>query len=257
MHFHLPEIDEFAHLNSPIHSWDARIKIVSLLGLIISVVLLNKVLLAFFGLSFCIILVFISKIPLRFLFAYLKWVLLFALFFAIIMPLTVSGNDIASFYFLSVSKEGILLALLIVLRATSAALLVFLMIGTAKLSVTMKALDELKVPNKLISIFMFAYRYIFIFIEELEKMFTAAKARAFKEKTNIQTLKIVGFILGMLFVKSYERSRRVYSAMLARGYTGRLKILHELRLGRWDFIKGFIILGFAILLQLLAYQFRQ
>jgi len=173
------------------------------------------------------------------------------------MPLTVSGNDIASFYFLSVSKEGILLALLIVLRATSAALLVFLMIGTAKLSVTMKALDELKVPNKLISIFMFAYRYIFIFIEELEKMFTAAKARAFKEKTNIQTLKIVGFILGMLFVKSYERSRRVYSAMLARGYTGRLKILHELRLGRWDFIKGFIILGFAILLQLLAYQFRQ
>jgi cobalt/nickel transport system permease protein len=223
----------------------------------ISVVLLNKVVPALLGFSFGIILLFISRMPLRFLFAYLKWVLLFGLFFAIIMPLTVSGDEIARFYFLSVSKQGSLLALLIVLRATSAALLVFLMIGTAKLPVTMKALDELKVPNKLIQIFMFAYRYIFIFIEELEKMFTAAKARAFKEKTNLQTLRIVGFILGMLFVRSYERSRRVYNAMLARGYTGRLKILHEFHLGRWDCIKGVIILGAAILLQLLAYQFRQ
>ena len=252
MHLHLPEIDEFAHLNSPIHLWDARIKIVSLLSLIISIVLLNEVWLAFLGFSFCVILIFISKIPLWFLFAYLKWVLLFVLFFAIIMPLTVPGDEIASFYFLSVSKKGIELALLIALRATSAVLLVFPMIGTAKLSVTMKALGELKVPNKLIQMLMFTYRYIFIFIEELERMFTAAKARAFKEKTNLQTLKTVGFVLGMLFVKSYERSRRVYNAMLARGYTGRLKILYEFNLGRKDFIKGFIIIGFAIFLQVLV-----
>ena len=251
---HLLEIDEFACINSPIHSWDARIKIVSLLSLMISIVLLNEVLLAFLGLLFCIILVFVSKMPFRFLFAYLRWLLLFMLFFAVIMPLTVSGDEIASFYFLSVSKEGVLLALLIVLRATSAALLVFLMIGTAKLSVTMKALGELKVPNKLIQMFMFAYRYIFIFIEELEKMFTAAKVRAFKEKTNLQTLKTVGNIVGMLFVKSCERARRVYNAMLARGYTGRLKMLHEFDLCRKDFFKGFIIIAFAILLQVFVFH---
>jgi len=171
------------------------------------------------------------------------------------MPLTVSGDEIASFYFLSVSKEGIELAFLIALRATSAVLLIFPMIGTAKLSVTMKALGELKVPNKLIQMFIFAYRYIFIFIDELERMFTAAKARAFKEKTNLQTLKTVGNIVGMLFVRSYDRSRRVYNAMLARGYTGRLKIFHEFDLCGTDLLKGFIIIGLAILLQVLAYQF--
>lgn len=252
---HLPEIDEFAHLNSPIHSWDPRIKIVTLLSLIVSIVLLNEVWLAFLGFLFCIILVFVSKIPFRFLFAYLRWLLLFVLFFSVIMPLTVPGEEIASFYFLSISKQGVKLAILIALRAISAVLLVFPMMGTAKLSVTMKALCELKVPNKLIQMFTFAYRYIFIFIGELERMLKAAKARAFKEKTNLQTLKTVGNIIGMLFVRSYERSRRVYNAMLARGYTGELKIIHEFNLCSKDLVKGFIVIGFAILLQVLAYQF--
>ncbi|MBC8233550.1 cobalt ECF transporter T component CbiQ [bacterium] len=253
MHLHLPEIDEFAHLNSPIHSWDARVKIISLLCLIISIVLLDKILPALFGLFFCIILVFISRIPLRFLFAYLRWAILFSLFFVIIMPLTVEGDEIAKFYFLSISRNGIELGFLIALRALSAVLLIFPMVGTSKFIVTMKALQDLKIPDKLIQMVMFSYRYIFIFIEEVERMFTAAKARAFHEKTNLHTLRTVGFILGMLFVRSYERAKRVYDAMLARGYTGELKIIHEFDLGSIDFVKGFIIIVVAILLQVTGY----
>ena len=253
MHLHLPEIDEFAHLNSPIHSWDARVKIISLLCLIISIVLLDKILLALLGLSFCIILVFISRIPIRFLFAYLRWALLFSLFFVIIMPLTVEGDEIAKFYFLSISRNGIELGFLIALRALSAVLLIFPMVGTSKFIVTMKALQDLKIPDKLIQMVVFAYRYIFIFTEEIERMFTAAKTRAFQEKTNLHTLRTAGFILGMLFVRSYERARRVYDAMLARGYTGELKILHEFNLCSKDFVKAGIIIIAAILLQVAGY----
>ena len=253
MHLHLPEIDEFAHLKSPIHSWDARVKIVSLLCLIISIVLLDKILPAILGFSFCVMLVFISRMPIRFLFAYLRWAFLFSLFFVIIMPLTVEGDEIAKFYFLSISRDGIELGFLIALRAISAVLLVFPMVGTAKFVVTMKALQNLKIPDKLIQMVVFAYRYIFIFIEEVERMFTAAKARAFQEKTDMHTLRTVGFILGMLFVRSYERARRVYDAMLARGYTGNLKILHEFNLCSKDFIKGFVIIVMAILLQVAGY----
>ena len=253
MHLHLPEIDEFAHLNSPIYSWDARVKIVSLLCLIISIVLLDKILPALLGFAFCVILVFISRIPLRFLFAYLRWALLFSLFFVIIMPLTVEGNEIAKFYFLSISRDGIELGILIALRAISAVILIFPMVATSKFAVTMKALQSLKIPDKLIQMVMFSYRYIFIFTEEIERMFTAAKARAFQEKTNLHTLRTVGFILGMLFVRSYERARRVYDAMLARGYTGNLKILHEFNLCRKDLVKGFIIIVVAVLLQVISY----
>ena len=110
---HLQEIDEFAHLNSPIHSWDTRIKIISLLSLIFSLVLLDKFLPALLGLSCGIILLSLSRLPLRFVFAYLKWVVLFALFFVIIMPLTVTGEEIATLYFLRVSKAGVDLGLLI------------------------------------------------------------------------------------------------------------------------------------------------
>ena len=252
MHLHLPEIDEFAHLNSPIHSWDARVKIVSLLCLVISIVLLDKILLVLSGFFFCVILVFISRIPIRFLFAYLRWALFFSLFFVIIMPLTVEGDEI-KFYFLSISRDGIELGFLIALRAISAVMIIFPMVGTSKFVVTMKALQNLKIPDKLIQMVVFAYRYIFIFIEEVERMFTAAKTRAFQEKTNLHTLRTVGFILGMLFVRSYERAMRVHDAMLARGYTGNLKILHEFNLCSKDFVKGFIIIVVAILLQVAGY----
>ena len=253
MHLHLPDIDEFAHLNSPIHSWDARVKIVSLLCLIISIVILDKILPALLGFSLCVILAFISRIPFRFLFAYLRWVIFFALFFVIIMPLTVAGDEIARFYFLSISKDGIELGFLIALRAISVAMIIFPMVGTSRFAVTMKALQNLKIPDKLIQMVVFAYRYIFIFIEEIERMFTAARVRAFREKTDLNTLRTVGFILGMLFVLSYERAKRVYDAMLARGYTGNLKILHEFNLCFRDFVKGFIIVALAILLQVVAY----
>jgi len=46
---HLPEIDKFAHLKSPLHSWDARVKIVSISTLILSIVLLEDIRVAFLG----------------------------------------------------------------------------------------------------------------------------------------------------------------------------------------------------------------
>jgi len=253
---HLQEIDEFAHLNSPIHSWDARVKIVSLLSLIFSIVLLDEFLPALLGFALCIMLLSLSRLPFRFMFAYLRWVFLFAMFFVIIMPLTVPGDEIATFHFFRASKEGVKLALMIALRAISAVLIILPMAGTSRFTITMKALQTLKVPDKLVQMLMFAYRYIFIFIEELERMLIAARARAFKEKTNLHTLRTTGFILGMLFVRSYERSKRVYEAMLARGYTGNLKILHEFNLCGKDFIKGFIVVAAAILLQFVGYLFN-
>jgi len=169
------------------------------------------------------------------------------------MPLTVKGDEIAKFYFLSISRNGFKLGLLVALRAISAIMIIFPMVGTAKFAVTMKSLQDLKIPEKLIQMVVFAYRYIFIFIEEIERMFTASRIRAFQEKTNLHTLRTVGFILGMLFVRSYERSNRVYDAMLARGYNGELKILHEFNLCSKDFVKAFVIITMAILLQIAEY----
>lgn len=230
---HLPEIDKYAHLRSPMHSWDPRVKIVSISLLILSVVLTPHLLTAFLGLCLAIIMVTLSKIPFSFIFKHLRWVLPFCLFFLVVMPLTV--------------PNGFHHAVLITLRAISAVLLLFPMLGTMKFDLTLKALQKLKLPNKLVQMIMFTYRYIFVFIEEVRRTVIASTARGFRKGTNLYTLKIMGNLIGMLFIRSFERTERIYNAMISRGYSGSLKILDEFRLYALDIVKGSIIITIAVI----------
>jgi len=247
---HLPEIDKYAGLHSVFHSWDPRVKIISLTFLIISIAFLPNLLLASVGFIIAIVFVFLSKIPFTFVLKQLQWVMGFLLFFLIVMPMTVAGDEIVKINFITISWKGLNLALLITLRAISICLLIFPMVGTTKFHKSLKALQRLKFPNKLIQIIMFTYRYIFIIMGEARKMFTAAKARLFKKRTNIFTLKIIGNLTGMLFIRAFERTQRIYSAMASRGYNGSLKILDEFNLCEKDFIKAFFIIALGISLNL-------
>ena len=249
---HLPEIDKYAHLNSMFHSWDPRVKIVSLSVLIASIALLPGISSACLGLITAITFVFISRIPFTFVLKQLRWIMFFALFFLIVMPLTVGGDDIIRFKLITVSRKGLNLALLITLRAVSISLLIFPMIGTTKFHKSLKALQKLKVPNKLVQMIMFTYRYIFVFMTEFKRMFMAAKARLFKKKTNIFTLKITSNLTGMLFIRGFERTQSVYNAMVSRGYKGSLRILDEFKLSGMDFIKAFLIVILAVILNLVG-----
>ncbi|KPJ57660.1 MAG: hypothetical protein AMS15_09825 [Planctomycetes bacterium DG_23] len=243
---HLPEIDKYAHLDSPLHSWDPRVKIVSLFCLILSMVLASNLLVAGLGLMLAVALVFLSRIPFGFVFLHLRWVMLFVLLFFIIMPLTVSGEEIARFHFLSISRRGLELASLIGLRAFSAVLLVFPMIGTMKFSSTTAALQRLKLPNKLVQMIIFTYRYIFVALDEMGRMFMAARARGFRSGTNLHTLKTVGNLIGMLFVRSYERTEHIHRAMVSRGYDGTLRVLDEFALAKKDFLKAALVVALAL-----------
>jgi cobalt/nickel transport system permease protein len=46
---------------------------------------------------------------------------------------------------------------------------------------------------------------------------------------------VAGNMAGQLFLRSYERSDRVYNAMLARGYTGHLRTINPHVLRRVDY----------------------
>jgi len=247
---HLPEIDKFAHLKSPLHSWDPRVKIISISILILSIVLLQDLRVAFLGLVLAIILVFVSKIPFSFVLVHLRWVLFFVLALFVVISLTVPGSLLVRLSFLSISREGVKLSLLISLRAISAALLIFPMIGTTRFNLTLKALQKIKIPDKLIQLLMFTYRYIFLFLDEEKRIFIGANSRGWVRKTNLSSLKTMGNLVGMLLVHSFERTERIRDAMLSRGYNGRLKILDEFTLSPKDFIKASLIIAASLLLNL-------
>jgi len=124
------------------------------------------------------------------------------------------------------------------------------MIGTTRFNLTLKALQKIKIPERLIQLFMFTYRYIFLLMDEEKRIFIAASSRGWVKRTNFSTLRIMGNLVGMLLVRSFERTEHIRDAMLSRGYNGRLNILDEFSLSPGDFIKASLIIAGALALNL-------
>lgn len=248
-----PEIDKYAGLSSPIHHWDPRAKLIAILCLIFSVVLIPELKIAFIGLVIALTLVFVSRIPFSFVLKHLEWVILFVFpLFVIILFTYHQGAEIAKFYFLTVTYGGLERASLISIKALSAVILIFPMIGTMRFDTTMKALERLKIPNKLVQMIMFTYRYIFVLTSELQRMFRSLTSRGFSRGINIYTMSTTGKLIGMLFVRSHERAERVFSAMVSRGYGGNLHTLVDFKLGKTDVLKAAILIAIAVALNVVC-----
>lgn len=243
-----PEIDRYASLDSSLHRLDPRIKIISFIVLIFSIVLLPSVELALIGLIVSVIFLLVSHLPVRFVMQHIRWVFLFIIPFLIIMPFTVKGNELYNVGGMGITYEGVEFGFLVSIRALAAVMLIFPMVGTMRFDTTLKALYQLRVPGLLVQMLMFTYRYIFIFIDEFSRMQRAMRSRGFRVGTNLHTFTTIGRAVGMLLVRSYERAERVYQAMLSAGYTGNPRTLFDFRSSPKDYIYGFIIIGFAVLL---------
>ncbi|MBT9161868.1 MAG: Energy-coupling factor transporter transmembrane protein EcfT [Dehalococcoidia bacterium] len=247
-----PQIDRYAGLASPIHRWDPRAKLVAILGLIFSVVLITDLKMAMVGLAVAILLVLVSRIPFRFVLGHLAGVSFFILPLSVIILFSYhQGDEIARFAFLTVTSGGLEHASLIAVRAFAAVILIFPMISTVRFDVTMKALERLRVPVRLVRMIMFTYRYIFVLIEEVQRMLRALTSRGFTGGMNIRTLITTGKLIGMLFVRTLERAERVYRAMLSRGYEGNLQTLVEFKMRKTDLLKAAVLIAIAVALNVL------
>lgn len=245
-----PEIDRYASLDSPIHRFDPRAKIITFTLLLISFVFVQKISVAFLALLFSLILLLVSKLPIRFILKRVQMVLIFVLPLLIIMPLTVRGTELFSVFGISATREGLWYASLIVIRSMAAVILILTMLGSMRFDTTIKALYTLKVPKTLVQMLMFTYRYIFVIIDEFMSMWRAMSAKGFNPRTNMYGLSVMGNMVGMLIVKSYERGERVYQAMISRGYTGNPKTRTAFAMRRTDYVLSTILVGFAILVHI-------
>jgi cobalt/nickel transport system permease protein len=244
-----PQIDRFAGLNSPVHNWDPRAKIISLFCLIFSVALATSLKKALAGLFMAFFLIIIARIPLFFVLKHLKWVFIFVVPFCALILLTHhQGSEPAKFYFFSIHSKGVEKASLIAVKAIASAMIIFPLAGTTRFDLTLKALEDLRVPPKLVQMLMLTYRYIFVLLDESHKMLTAMAARGFKGGLNVNTLFSAGKLIAMLFIRSSDRAERVYSAMVSRGYEGKINTPAEFKTGKADFLKAAAVTATAIIL---------
>lgn len=233
-----PEIDRFAHLNSPVHRLDPRGKILAFAAFLVAVALVRDLAGAVLALGLAMVWLVWSRLPLSFVLRRLKAVLLFLTPFLILLPLTHPDGW----------RVGLERGAVIYLKGLAMVLTVFPMFGTTPFHVSMKALARLRLPERLVAMILFAYRYLFVIGEESRTMQQSLKARGFHPHGNWRTLSTMGNLLGLMLVRSFERTERIYQAMLARGFKERFGTLYEFHWGRADALKSGVILGAALLL---------
>ncbi len=125
------------------------------------------------------------------------------------------------------AKYGLWIVASTILFKNSLALLTMLVLaGTTPFPNLLGALRKLGIPLVLVATLQFMDRYRFVLLDELDRMTTARRARTFRRRDSFRWSLLTGLI-GMLFLRSFERAERVHGAMVARGWTGAIRSLDD------------------------------
>lgn len=240
--------EPFARGNTFIHRLDPRVRLLAALAGAVCLAVLQGLGAALAGLGTAALLLILSRPTPGPLFRRLFAVNVFVLFLWLTVPLSMSGPPVATFGPLSISRPGVQLALLVTLKSNAILLLFLALVASMDSPAIGHALERLRFPPKLVFLFLFAYRYVHVIAAEHERLITAARLRGFTPRTNLHTYKTLASILGMVLVKSYDRSVRVYEAMRLRGFQGRFQSVARFSVTAVDAVFLTVLLfGFLLL----------
>ncbi len=197
-------LDRYSRITSPVHRLPASRKLVpafAILVLVVSTPSDDRI--VFLATSaFLLFLAFLSRIPWKFIVGRLLLLEPFALGIALLSLLQHNG-------------ERIFLGILI--KSTLCLLTMILASNTTPFSEVLSVLRTIHVPSILITVLALAYRYLFVLIDEGERIQRARRSRTFESSTR-RTWYSLSTLVGELFVRSTERAERIYTAMTSRGW---------------------------------------
>lgn len=242
------DIDRYHAVDSVINRWDPRAKLVALGFYVLAIALIKTIPMAVVAFILAIYLIRLTALPYHFVSHGLSFVLVFLVPFFLIMPFTYPGEPAFTFLGVGFAWEGLRLATLIFIKALSIVLVTFSIFGSSRFDVSMLALQHLKCPKVLVQMLLFTYRYTFVFLDEMRRMHTSMRSRGFIPHTNVQTMTIFGHFIGTLLIRSFERTERVYKAMLSKGYQGELHSMVKFQSCGSDFGKATVTILLAVML---------
>lgn len=259
MPFQVP--DDYQEGSSPIHRLDPRVKVVSVIMFVLAVNLIPEgdllVFLAFWlGVwsSIRIAGVSITSVVKRSMVA-----LPFALA-AIVIPFTVPGRPLFPLPIVGweVTGPGLVRFMTILLRFGMAVQMAVLLTRVTPFADIIWALRGLKLPSPLVSIVGLMYRYFFVIGDEALRMRRARSARSAgpqgaRKPSVLWQTRVVGLMVGSLFLRALGRSERIHAAMVSRGYDGYPRSLTRFTMGRLDWLV-LSLFGMLVLILLIGRQ---
>jgi len=194
-------------------SWEPRAKLIAAVFYIFSVISFTNLPVVFIAFIFAFIGLVWMRISLILL---LKRYLIIAPFL-MLMTVPLLFNIDLSFH-----TQNVDFILLIVMKALTSMTVITIILDSQTLEQFMNSLAGLKIPAVFITVLILSYRYVFLFLDDIQKMQTAAKSRFFRGGIGISKLKVYGQLTAALLSRSIERADRMYEAMASRCFTGKL-----------------------------------
>ena len=248
----LPLIGSDQPNNSPLHRWDPRWKMAAILLFAFCTVALNRPIAVAAALAIALTMVSVGRLPWARSLRRLQAMNGFLAMFLIVMPLTAvvqPGDPLVIFGGFSswpLNLRGLKLALLITGKAWTVALLMEPLLATTSLGATIWGLTRLGLPARVGELLLIAHRYLHVFFDELHRMRRGMEARGFHASRGLAPLSDYGNFIGMLLVRSYERTHRVYDAMQSRGYSGSMPNHYRFCTRPADCLKALLLVGAGV-----------
>lgn len=221
-------LDAYTQLQSPVHSWTPRWKLISLVGLMFAFASVQQRSLLLPMLGVTILLYGLSQLPLAFLGQRLRYPGLFILAVVIILPLASGDTVLWQWGWLTIRQQGVEAMTLVVCRFLSILTIGFILLGTTPFLTIIKAMRSLGLPIILTDMTLLSYRYLYEIADTLATMQQSMRLRGFGRQRqrwlwlDWSMLGQLATLTGTLLIRSYERSERIYKAMRLRGYGSRV-----------------------------------
>jgi len=196
--------DRYSRLDSPVHRSPAAIKAAfAFILILITVIPPHPPLFLFAGVAMLLLtLIAASRIPVLF---FLKRLLFFE-------PFILAVAALALFPPGGFPKFAMLVA-----KSTLSLIAVILLSNTTSFQELLRVLRRVRAPSVFVTMMALMYRYIFVLIDETQRMRRARKSRTFGKKREGTWISL-SQVIGQSFLRSTERAERIYAAMCARGW---------------------------------------
>lgn len=232
-------IDQYSSLESVLHRRDPRVKIIAFFTSVLFIVITPPESFISFGMYgvFIFVLILLSKIPIGYIIKRSIIIIPFVLVIAAFTPFLKRGSVLWEYQIgslkLAITYEGLIMLWNVLIKAYLSILCMILLMASTGFINLIKAMEGLRLPKLIVMIFSFMYRYLFVLHDELTKMKYAKESRTVGDKRWF-SIKALSNMLGVLFIKSYERGESLYLAMCSRGFDGTIRTLGQDKLTRND-----------------------
>lgn len=254
-------IGRYIPSDSLLHKMDPRAKLLLVFLFVCVIFFANNVMSYLVLAIFTILLIGLSRVPVRYLYNGLKPILFLIIFTFILQVLfTKEGRLLYDLGWLEIYEGGLIQGLFISIRFTLLILVTSLLtLTTSPIEITdgmeelLKPLKRWKMPVHELALMMsIALRFIPTLMEETDKIMKAQTARGvdFTSGPIKQRVKAIVPLLVPLFVSSFKRAEELATAMESRGYRGgegRTKY----RQLKWSIADSLLMVSIAVLTGLL------